>query len=293
MLTSHYEPVFVQSTCPTPVGTPLRSMLPGSSLQVHVPSADVSPQTVFGSLDPKGLAALQAAFHDNFADKGVKVSAADAWHSVSSPAGIFCISTAPCALHGAENVSSHEHEHDTHQEVLHSATAFLLLETERCFLATSARCSAVQGSADIDQEPMQATPESDEGLVVGQTEVTTPAPTKEPRPVQDTDSSPDVSRAPSPLLYLQHMPVCPYGVVSTVYALLCPLCPVIVCVLGIYLRNGLSIAVACASQYTAKFAPSEAAYPFLSAYPGECWLGKSRPLPCLALRHLRAAPSWR
>ena len=55
-------------------------MLPGSSLQVHVPSADVSPQTVFGSLDPKGLAALQAAFHDNFADAGrnPKVSCAGA-----------------------------------------------------------------------------------------------------------------------------------------------------------------------------------------------------------------------
>ena len=61
-------------------------MLLGSSLQVHVPSADVSPQTVFGSLDPKGLAALQAAFHDNFADKGnrAKVSLADAWRSANA-----------------------------------------------------------------------------------------------------------------------------------------------------------------------------------------------------------------
>ena len=69
----------VQSSCVTPVGTPSRSMLPGDSLQVHVPSADVSPQTVFGSLDPKGLAALQAAFHDSLAEegKGAKVSPPD------------------------------------------------------------------------------------------------------------------------------------------------------------------------------------------------------------------------
>ena len=72
--------VLVQSSCPTPVETPLRSMLPGDPLQVHVPSTDVSPQTVFGSLDPKGLAALQAAFHDNFATegKGAEVSPAAA-----------------------------------------------------------------------------------------------------------------------------------------------------------------------------------------------------------------------
>ena len=52
------------------MGTPHRAMLPGDSLQVHMPSTDVSPLTVFGSLDPKGLAALQAAFHDSFADEG-------------------------------------------------------------------------------------------------------------------------------------------------------------------------------------------------------------------------------
>ncbi len=69
-----------QSFCQTPVGTPSRAMLPGDALQVHVPSADVSPQTVFGSLDPKGLAALQAAFHDNFGDegRGAEVSPAEA-----------------------------------------------------------------------------------------------------------------------------------------------------------------------------------------------------------------------
>ena len=69
----------VQSACPTPVGTPFRSMLPGDSLNVSVPSTDVSPQTVFGSLDPKGLAALQAAFRNSFADKAkdAKVSNAD------------------------------------------------------------------------------------------------------------------------------------------------------------------------------------------------------------------------
>ncbi len=54
-------------------------MLPGDLLHVGVPSTDVSPQTVFGSLDPKGLAALQAAFHSSFADKAkvTKVSNAD------------------------------------------------------------------------------------------------------------------------------------------------------------------------------------------------------------------------
>ncbi len=54
-------------------------MLPGDSPHVSVPSTDVSPQTVFGSLDPKGLAALQAAFHNSFADKAkvTRVSNAD------------------------------------------------------------------------------------------------------------------------------------------------------------------------------------------------------------------------
>ena len=97
----------------------------------------------------------------------------------------------------------------------------------------------MQETAESDQEPTLASPESDEGLVVGQTEVMTPAPTKEPKPVQDADSSPDVSGVSSPLLYLQHMPVCPYGVVSALYASLCFLCPVIVCLLGVYLRKWL------------------------------------------------------
>ena len=70
-------------------------MLPGDSLQVHVPSADVSPLTAFGSLDPKGLAALQAAFHDNFADEGkrAEVSPAPAQHSEAaslSSSAILC-----------------------------------------------------------------------------------------------------------------------------------------------------------------------------------------------------------
>lgn len=57
-------------------------MLPGDALQAHAPSADVSPQTVFGSLDPKGLAALQAAFHDSLAEEGqgAKVGPAAARH---------------------------------------------------------------------------------------------------------------------------------------------------------------------------------------------------------------------
>ncbi len=59
--------MLMQSSCPTPVGTPLRAMLQGGQLQVCVPSTEISPQTVFGSLDPKSLAALQAAFHDSFA----------------------------------------------------------------------------------------------------------------------------------------------------------------------------------------------------------------------------------
>lgn len=60
----------MQSSCPTPVGTPQRAMLQGDQLQVSVPATDFSPQTVFGSLDPKSLAALQAAFHDSFAGEG-------------------------------------------------------------------------------------------------------------------------------------------------------------------------------------------------------------------------------
>ena len=43
---------------------------------------------------------------------------------------------------------------------------------------------------------MLTVPDSDEGLVVGQTEVTTPAPTKEARPAQDADSSPEVRGTP-------------------------------------------------------------------------------------------------
>lgn len=62
--------MLMQSSCPTPVGTPLRAMLQGDQLQVSVPSTNISPQTVFGSLDPKSLAALQAAFHDSFAGEG-------------------------------------------------------------------------------------------------------------------------------------------------------------------------------------------------------------------------------
>ena len=72
MRTRHFSPsdahfMLMQSSCPTPVGTPQRAMLQGDQLQVSVPSTDISPQTVFGSLDPKSLAALQAAFHDSFA----------------------------------------------------------------------------------------------------------------------------------------------------------------------------------------------------------------------------------
>ena len=75
MRTRHFSPsdayyVLMQSSCPTPVGTPLRAMLQGGQLQVSVPSTNISPQTVFGSLDPKSLAALQAAFHDSFAGEG-------------------------------------------------------------------------------------------------------------------------------------------------------------------------------------------------------------------------------
>ena len=40
----HDDFVFAQSTCPTPVGTPLRSMLLGSLTQVHVTFAAGAPQ---------------------------------------------------------------------------------------------------------------------------------------------------------------------------------------------------------------------------------------------------------
>ena len=75
MHTRHFSPsdshfMLMQSSCPTPVRTPQRAMLQGDQLQVSVPSTDISPQTVFGSLDPQSLAALQAAFHDSFAGEG-------------------------------------------------------------------------------------------------------------------------------------------------------------------------------------------------------------------------------
>ena len=57
-------------------------------------------------------------------------------------------------------------------------------------------CCAVQEHAESDKEAMLAAPDSDEGLLVGQTEVTTPAPTKEARPAQDADSSPEVRGTP-------------------------------------------------------------------------------------------------
>lgn len=55
------------------------------------------------------------------------------------------------------------------------------------------RCYAAQEHADNDEEAVPAAPESDEGLMGGQLEVMTPGPTKEPRPVQDADGSPEVS----------------------------------------------------------------------------------------------------
>ena len=60
--------VLMQSSCPTPVGTPYRAMLPGDALHLNMPSADVSPQAAFGALDPESLAALRAAFHNSLAE---------------------------------------------------------------------------------------------------------------------------------------------------------------------------------------------------------------------------------
>ena len=61
--------VVVQSSCPTPVGTPFRAMLPGDALHLNMPSADASPQTAFGTLDSDSLAALRAAFRTSFAEE--------------------------------------------------------------------------------------------------------------------------------------------------------------------------------------------------------------------------------
>ncbi|CAK0736710.1 hypothetical protein CVIRNUC_000790 [Coccomyxa viridis] len=58
-----------QSSCPTPVGTPFRAMLPGDALHLNMPSADVSPQAAFGALNPESLAALQAAFRKSLAEQ--------------------------------------------------------------------------------------------------------------------------------------------------------------------------------------------------------------------------------
>lgn len=61
--------MLVQSSCPTPVGTPFRAMLPGDALHLNMPSADVSPQAAFGTLNPESLAALQAAFRKSLAEQ--------------------------------------------------------------------------------------------------------------------------------------------------------------------------------------------------------------------------------
>ncbi len=119
----------------------------------------------------------------------------------------------------------------------------------------------MQDAAESDREPMQATPDSDEGLVFGQTEVMTPAPTKEPRPAHDSDSSPDVSKSPLLLLEPQHMP---YGVTSTVHTALFSVRPATVCMLGISLPRSMSSSSLCSYPCTAFSALSEAAHSFLA-----------------------------
>ena len=59
----------MQSSCPTPVGTPFRAMLPGDALHLNMPSADVSPQAAYGALDSDSLAALRAAFSNSLAEE--------------------------------------------------------------------------------------------------------------------------------------------------------------------------------------------------------------------------------
>ena len=50
----------------------------------------------------------------------------------------------------------------------------------------------MQEHGEDEKEAMQAACESIEGLVVGQAEVVTPVLTKERKPIQEADSSPEV-----------------------------------------------------------------------------------------------------
>ena len=82
------------------------------------------------------------------------------------------------------------------------------------------RCCAAQEHADNAKEAVLAAPESDEGLMLEQPEVTTPGPTKEPRPVQDADGSPEVRHRRTMPRHLQLL-VWPHAERSTVCAGLC------------------------------------------------------------------------
>ena len=50
----------------------------------------------------------------------------------------------------------------------------------------------MQEPAGGDSDALPAVTESDEGLVAGQSEVATPVPSKEPKAMQEGDSSPEV-----------------------------------------------------------------------------------------------------
>lgn len=58
----------VQSACPTPIGLHPRGELPPKALKLMLPSPEshTSPRLHFGSMDAKSIAALEAAFGQDF-----------------------------------------------------------------------------------------------------------------------------------------------------------------------------------------------------------------------------------